>query len=244
MMAMPIRCASRGPAARFSWYTVMAIRGHRGLTLKVLLADDHAILRDGLRAILEAEGFVVTGEAVTGREAIALALSTRPDVVVMDVSMPELNGIDAARHIVAELPATKVVGLSMHSDRRYVMAMFSAGASGYLLKDSASEELIAAIRAVARGQKYVSPAIAALVLGANVDASSPRAASKPLTTREREVLQLIAEGSSSKEVAARLDISVPTVETHRRKIMAKLELRSIAELTKFAIREGLTSVER
>ncbi|MEO6599804.1 MAG: response regulator transcription factor, partial [Polyangiaceae bacterium] len=171
-----------------------------------------------------------------------------------DVSMPELNGIDATRKLSTEAPRTKVIGLSMNADRRYVLAMFAAGAVGYLLKSSASEELIQALRAVSAGQKYVSPAIANIVLehltqGPEARGSGLGAPSKELqivkslTAREREVLQLLAEGKASKEIAAQLGISLATVETHRRQIMDKLSLRTVAELTKYAIREGLTSIE-
>jgi DNA-binding NarL/FixJ family response regulator len=222
--------------------------------MRILLCDDHRMMRDGLRAILEKENFEVTGEAATGREALVLAAELRPDIVVMDISMPDLNGIDATRKLLAKHPGIKVVGLSMNADRRYVTAMFAAGAVGYLVKSSASEELIQAIRAVAANLKYVSPTIA----GSFVDdfvthagapqfpSSFPAArsgASKPLSPREREVLQLLAEGKSSKDIAAQLDVAATTVETHRRQIMDKLQLRTIAELTKYAVREGLTTLE-
>jgi two-component system, NarL family, response regulator NreC len=212
--------------------------------VKILLADDHTMMRDGLRAVLEKEGLLVIAEAATGREAVALALRLRPDVVVMDVSMPELNGIDATKRLVAELPGTKVIALSMHSDRRYVIAMFAAGAMGYLLKNSASEELIQAVRAVARNHKYVSPSVAGVVVDNAIGSAGHVAPSeRTLSSREREVLQLIAEGHSSKEIARRLELAVPTIETHRRQIMAKLNIRTVAELTKYAIREGLTSID-
>jgi DNA-binding NarL/FixJ family response regulator len=211
--------------------------------VKILLADDHQMVRDGLKALLEREGLQVVAQAATGREAVAQALQFRPDVAIMDISMPELNGIDATRRLVAEIPGIKVIALSMNSDRRYVVAMFAAGASGYLLKNSASDELIQAIRTVAGGQCFVSPGIASLVVEGLVSGAGPRVTpGKALSLREREVLQLLAEGRSSKEIALQLGIAVPTVETHRRQIMDKLELRSIAELTKYAIREGLTSV--
>jgi DNA-binding NarL/FixJ family response regulator len=212
--------------------------------MKILLADDHKMLRDGLRAILEKEGLQVVGEAATGHEAIEMARRLRPTVVVMDISMPELNGIDATRRIVAELPGTKVIGLSMNSDRRYVVAMFAAGAVGYLLKNSASDELIQAVHAVRNDLTYVSPAIAAIVVDRLVDGTrTAETKARPLSPREREVLQLLAEGKSSKDIATRLDLAVPTVETHRRQIMDKLNLRTIAELTKYAIREGITSID-
>jgi DNA-binding NarL/FixJ family response regulator len=213
--------------------------------MRILLADDHRILRDGLKALLaEEEGLEVVGEAGTGHEALLMAHRLKPDIVLMDISMPELNGIDATRRLATELPSIKVLALSMNSEQRYVVAMFAAGAVGYLLKDSATSELVQAIRAVASDQMYVSPAIAGTVVDGLVradGAAAPRSDER-LTGREREVLQLIAEGKSSKEIATRLDVPLTTVENHRRQIMDKLNLRSIAELTKYAIREGLTSV--
>jgi two-component system response regulator NreC len=209
----------------------------------ILLVDDHKMMRDGLRAILEQAGLNVAGEAANGHEAVALAKRLQPRIVVMDISMPELNGIDATRRIVMELPGTKVIALSMNADRRYVIAMFQAGAVGYLLKNSASEELITAVRAVERDLTYVSPAIGAIVVDNLIAAVPGTQAQRPLSPREREVLQLLAEGKTSKDIAARLHLSVPTVETHRRQLMDKLGLRTIAELTKYAIREGITSVE-
>lgn len=211
--------------------------------MKILLVDDHKMMRDGLRALLEKEGEEVVGEAANGREAIALTHRLRPQIVVMDISMPELNGVDATRRLMAELPDVKVIGLSMNSDRRYVVAMFEAGAVGYLLKNSASEELMQAVRAVTGDLTYVSPSIAAIVVDSCIAPSSLAKSGRPLSPRERQVLQLLAEGKSSKDIASRLDIAVPTVETHRRQIMDKLNLHTIAELTKYAVREGLTSLD-
>ena len=213
--------------------------------MRVLLADDHQILRQGLRTLLEREPDVrVVGEATDGREAVAQAAALRPDVVVMDLSMPGLNGIEATRRIVAAQPKTKVVGLSMHADRQYVRAMFEVGAAGYLLKNSAYEELLSALRVVVGGRPFVSPAIADVVLDAlRVGAREAAAAPAELTAREREVLQLLAEGHTSKEIAAQMCIALSTVETYRRHIMIKLDLHSIAELTRYAIRRGLTSVD-
>jgi DNA-binding NarL/FixJ family response regulator len=213
--------------------------------VKILLVDDHKMMRDGLRAVLEKAELTVVGEAASGREALVSARRLRPQVVVMDISMPELNGIDATRKMLAEIPGIKVIALSMNSDRRYVLAMFKAGAVGYLLKNSASEELIAAVRAVADDLTYVSPSIASLIVDDALDGTRlpPEATLRTLSTREREVLQLLAEGKSSKDIAAHLDVAVPTVETHRRQIMDKLGLRTIAQLTKYAIREGLTSLD-
>lgn len=212
--------------------------------MKVVLADDHAMMRDGLRAVLEKAGVQVIGEAATGHEAIEEARRWRPDVVVMDIGMPQLNGIDATRHLATELPRVKVIGLSMNADRRYVIAMLEAGAVGYLLKNSASEELLTALQIVTRGGTYISPAIARVVdSSAHGGATQHRASERPLSPREREVLQHIAEGRSSKEIAVALGIAVTTVETHRRQLMEKLGLHTIAELTKYAVREGLTSGE-
>ena len=214
--------------------------------MNILLVDDHQMMRDGLRAVLERESDLhVSGEAADGRRALELCASLHPDVVVMDIGMPGLNGIEATRQVAAHYPRTRVVALSMNADRRYVHAMFEAGAWGYLVKSSASEELIRAIRAVANDEKYVSPTVASAVLdtfvgGARAAQRDPRS---ELSPREREVLQLLAEGMTSKEIAVRLDLAVSTIETHRKQIMAKLELRSVAELTKFAIRTGITTLE-
>jgi DNA-binding NarL/FixJ family response regulator len=203
-------------------------------------------MRDGLRAVLTAAGVQVVGEAGDGEAAIAEADRSHPDVVVIDIAMPKLSGIEATRRLRAKMPGTKVIALSMNSDRRYVMAMLEAGAAGYLLKDAAADELLVALDAVGRGETYLSPAIAAGVVDRALRARpSPSSGSdKPLSAREREVVQRIAEGKSSKEIATILHIAVPTVDTHRRQIMDKLHLRTIAELTKYAIREGLTSAER
>jgi DNA-binding NarL/FixJ family response regulator len=212
--------------------------------MKILLADDHAMMRHGLRAILEKEmGAWEVEEASNGRDAVDIARRTRPHVVVMDIGMPGLNGIDATREIVADNRDAKVIGLSMNSDRRYVLAMFAAGAVAYLLKDAASSELILAIRTVLQNQTYVSPAVAEGVV-ASVRASAQAASPKALSAREREVLQLLAEGKTSKHIASTLHVALPTVETHRRQIMTKLGIRTIAELTKYAIREGLTALEK
>jgi DNA-binding NarL/FixJ family response regulator len=216
------------------------------VSLRILLADDHAMLREGLRSILAREGDVeVVGEADDGRAAVELARALAPDLVVMDVGMRELNGIEATRQIRAESPKTKVIGLSTHSDRRYVLGMLDAGASGYIVKVSAYDELRQAVRAVARGGVYLSPQIAELVADdrtapARADAF-PRAVLGP---REREVVQLIAEGHRSPEIARRLHISTLTVETHRRNILRKLGLHNVAELTRYAISEGLTPLDR
>lgn len=216
------------------------------MSIRILLADDHQIIRAGLRSLLEKEpGLTVIAEAETGRDAVRLTLVQQPEVVVMDVAMPDLNGIEATRQIIAERPGIRVVALSMHADRRYVMEMLKAGASAYLLKDSAFEELVRAIRTVLANQTYLSPEIANLVVGDYVrqlQQHNDTSAFSVLTVREREVLQLLTEGSSTAQIAERLHLSVKTIETHRQNIMEKLGLRSIAELTKYAIREGLTSL--
>jgi DNA-binding NarL/FixJ family response regulator len=213
--------------------------------MRVVLADDHAMMRDGLRAVLEKAGVEVVGEAANGHEAVSEVRRLRPNVVIMDIGMPQLNGIDATKRLKAELHGLKVVALSMNADRRYVSAMLDAGASGYLLKNSASDELFIALEAVMRGETYLSPSIPGLA-GSLERPIQSEALARPggqreLSAREREVLQLVAEGRSSKQIGALLGIALPTVETHRRQIMAKLNLWTIAELTKFAIREGLTS---
>jgi DNA-binding NarL/FixJ family response regulator len=213
------------------------------MNLRIVLADDHKIMREGLRALIEKQpGMQVIGEAEDGRQAVRLAHEAGADVVIMDVTMPNLNGIEATRRIKAATPAARVIALSIHSDRRFVSQMFKAGATGYLLKDCAFEELIRAIRTVARGQIYLSPAIAGIVVDEFVNNASGKeeAAHRPLTAREREVLQLIAEGRTTKEIAAALNVSTKTVESHRRQIMGKLNLSGVAELTRYAIREGLT----
>ncbi len=214
------------------------------MSIPILLADDHKIMRDGLRSLLSREqGMEVVGEAENGRIAVKLARKLSPKIVIMDITMPELNGMDAARQILNECPGAKIIALSMHSDRRFVVEMFKAGVSGYLLKDCAFEELSRAIKAVMANQKYVSPAIAGMVIEDYVDhMSGDRILANELTNREREVLQLIAEGMTTKQIASNLNVSAKTIETHRRKIMKKLNIHSIAELTKVAIQEGLTSV--
>jgi len=216
------------------------------MTIRVLIADDHTIMRAGLRSLLEKEDQIeVVAEAENGRRAVQLAVEHEPDVVVMDVSMPDLNGIEATSQVLESLPEAKVIALSMHTDKRFVMGMLRAGASGYLLKDCASQELASAIVSVASNKKYLSPDIAGVVIEDSLYGlqQEGETVSSLLSAREREVLQLIAEGWSTKQIAAHLYVSVKTVETHRRQIMKKLDLHNIAELTKYAIREGLTSVE-
>jgi len=220
------------------------------MSIRVLIADDHQIVRDGLKSMLAKSLDVeVVGEAENGREAVSLARELSPDVVVMDIGMRELNGIDATRQIVDEVAGTRVIALSMHSDRRYVSEMLAAGASGYLLKDGAFDELASAIRAVASGRTFLSQGVADTVLEdyrrqlSGSPQAAPAGSARPLSGREREVLQLIAEGLSTKEIAARLHLSVKTVETHRRQIMEKLGIYNVAGLIKYAVREGLASLE-
>ena len=216
------------------------------MSLRILLADDHKIMREGLRTLLEKQpDMEVIAEAENGRMTVQLSRKFRPDVVLMDIIMPGLNGIEATRQIVAELPDIKVIALSMHSDSKFVSEMLSAGASGYLLKDSAFEELGKALRTVVNNQTYLSPKIADLVGKDYPPENSTRGspALPVLTNREREVLTLLAEGKTTKQIASCLYVSVKTIETHRKKIIDKLGFNSIAELTKYAIREGLTSLD-
>ncbi len=212
---------------------------------RILLADDHKLVREGLRSILENELHMsIVGQAESGRSIIHLAHTLKPDLVIMDISMPELNGIEATRQIVGDIPGVRVIALSMHSEKRYVSEMLSAGASGYLLKHSAVDELGLAIKTVLANKIYVSPDIAGIVVEDYLHHLASSGGAKPeLTAREREILQLIAEGKSTKDIAATLHVSIPTVDTHKQHIMEKLDLHSIAELTKYAIRAGLTSLE-
>jgi two-component system response regulator NreC len=214
-------------------------------TIRILLADDHTVVRKGLRLLLESQpGLTVVGEASDGRTAVALAEQDAPDVVVMDVAMPTLNGIEAARQITAKLPLVAVVFLSMHSDESYVLKALKAGARGYLLKDSAEHDLILAVRSVAQGKSFFSPAISKMMVEDYMRELQERQIEDSyelLTTREREVLQLLAEGKSNKEVAAVLNLSLYTVETHRGNILQKLNLHSGAELILYAIRKGVIS---
>ena len=216
------------------------------MNIKILLADDHKIVRDGLRALIEKQqDMEVVAEAADGRTAVHLAKELSPDVAIMDISMPDLNGIEAARQILSESPRVRIITLSMHSDSRFVKEVFKVGASGYLLKECAFEELANAIHTVAADQIYLSPRITHVVLNDYLSKMPMAEASvfSVLTAREREVLQLMAEGKTTKEIAYSLDLSVKTVEAHRQKIMEKSNIHSVAELTKYAIREGLTSLE-
>ena len=217
------------------------------MSMRVMLADDHKIMREGIHALLENEpGIEVIGEADGGEKAVRMALERRPDVVLMDINMPDLSGIEATRRILADMPQVKVVALSMHSDRRFVREMLEAGAAGYLLKDAAFEELKNALLAVSRNQTYLSPALASTPQEGCAERAEPDTDTRParmLSRREREVLQLISEGKSTRLIALALRLSEKTVAAHRSHIMHKLRVKSVAELTKIAIREGLTFVE-
>jgi two-component system, NarL family, response regulator NreC len=211
--------------------------------VRILLADDHTVVRKGLRLLLETHpGFQVIAEAANGREAVALAEEHRPDAVVMDVAMPILNGIEAARQITNKLPQTAVVFLSMHSDEGYVLKALKVGARAYLLKDSAEQDLINAVKAVSEGKSFFSPAISKMLVEDYVRQMQElklEDSYELLTTRERELLQLLAEGKNNKEVAGMLNLSLHTVETHRSNIFQKLNLHSGAELILYAIRKGV-----
>ncbi len=216
------------------------------MSVRIVVADDHAIFVDGLRSLLDEQpGMEVVGEAREGSDAVKLTLEEKPDVVVMDLSMPGMNGIDATRQILAKRPGTKVLCLSMHAETRFVTAVLEAGASGYLLKECALEELLRAVEAVTAGQTYLSPAVAGPIVDAyrKHQAEEATGAFSALTDREREVLQLLAEGHSAKVIANRLRVSVKTVGTHREHVMRKLDIHNLAGLTKYAIREGLTSAD-
>jgi RNA polymerase sigma factor (sigma-70 family) len=214
-------------------------------SIRVLLADDHKLMRAGLRLVIDQQGdLTVVGEADDGRQALELAKSLKPDVVVMDIGMPNLNGIEAARQITEIRPEASVVMLSMHSDEGYVLRALRAGARGYLLKDSATTDLVQAIRAVAEGKSFFSPAVSKVLLQDYMRKLRRTGAEDSydlLSPREREVLQLVAEGKSNKEVANLLNLSVYTVETHRAKIMQKLNLKGVPELILYAVRKGLIS---
>ena len=213
--------------------------------IRILLADDHTVVRKGLRLLLEGHpGFKVIAEAANGREAVSLAEAHTPDVMVLDVAMPLLNGIEAARQVSAKLPQTAIVFLSMHSDEGYVLKALKSGAKAYLLKDSAEDDLINAIKAVTEGKAFFSPAISKMLVEDYMRQMRERDVEDSyelLTTREREILQLFAEGKSVKEVAALLDLSLYTVETHRSNIFQKLDLHSVAELILYAVRKGVIS---
>ena len=214
------------------------------MTLKILLVEDHHIIRQGIKSLLEKQdGLVVAGEAEDGREAVELARTLKPDVIVMDVTMPKLNGIEATRRILEQDPDSKVIALSVHADDAFVSGMLTAGAAGYLLKDCLVEELVTAIRSVAQDHFYLSKSIERTVVHEyrSLKANQVRSVFSTLTSREREVLQLIAEGRTTKQIADTLYISEKTVSTHRQHIMEKLGMESVPDLVKYAIREKLIS---
>jgi len=214
--------------------------------MRIFIADDHGIVREGLRSLIEKEpDMEVVGEATNGLEAVELAKQLAPDVVIMDISMPDLNGIDATRLILSEDPKVKIIVLSIHAEKHIVKEVLSAGAAGYVLKTYLFEELSRALRSVLANGYYLSPKVTSIVVGEYLDDSvNVRARDLvQLTGREREVLQLIAEGRTSKQIALMLHVSPKTIETHRRKLLEKIEASGVAELTKYAIREGITSVE-
>lgn len=215
------------------------------MSIKILLADDHNLIREGLRTLISDEpNMSVIAEAEEGRTAVQLAVKLSPDVVIMDISMPGLNGIEATRQILAKSPAPKVIALSMHTERRMILEMLNAGASGYLLKDCAFGEVIRAIETVMSNCTYLSPKIADIIVKDYIHRIPPNDlfSLTLLSPREREVLQLLAEGKKTRDIASLLHVSAKTVDTYRTQIMEKLGIYSIAELTKYAIREGLTSI--
>jgi len=214
--------------------------------IRIILADDHAIVRHGLNKLIQQQGDMeVIAQAEDGHSTVELTRELSPDMVIMDIGMPDLNGIDATRQIIHEFPQVKVIGLSMHSGKKFVIEMLKAGASGYLLKDCALEELTTAIKAVASGKTYLSPSITDVVVENYVRNSQKKESSafSLLSQREREVLQLMAEGKTTKQIGLQLHISPKTVEGHRLRLMTKLDMDSVAKLTKYAIQEGLTSPE-
>ncbi len=216
------------------------------MAVKIIIADDHIILRDGLKALFAGESeLTVVAEAETGTAVLRKAREAEPDVVIMDVAMPELNGIEATRQLVNEFPQVKVIALSMHSDRRFVIEMLRAGAQGFVLKHAAFEELIQAVRTVVAGNSFLSSSIVDVVVRDYVKklGGTDSPAYNQLTIRERQVLQMLAEGKSTKAIAYALNVSIKTIETHRLNIRDKLGIESLAELTKFAIREGLTTLD-
>jgi DNA-binding NarL/FixJ family response regulator len=216
------------------------------MTVRIVIADDHQVVRDGLKALLEQPPrYTVIGTARNGREAVELARKLNPDVVIMDIAMPELNGVDATKRILAESPHIGIIALSMHADRIYVSGMLQSGALAYVRKESAFEEISAAVEAVTQGNVYLGNGVADVVVGELRDLFATRSTEDvdPLSAREREVLQLLAEGKKVSDIATALYISTKTVETHRRQIMSKLKLDSVAALTKYALRKGLISLD-
>jgi DNA-binding NarL/FixJ family response regulator len=217
----------------------------KGMTTKILIADDHKLMREGLRTLIEKQAELeVIAEAGDGRDAVRLTRELEPDVVIMDIAMPVLNGIEATHQIVGEFEKTKVIVLSMHADKRFVTKALKIGVSAYLLKDSAFKDLLQAIREVENNKIFLSPRITDIVINDYIHSSVSNDATVlyKLSGREREVLQLIAEGKTTKEISLRLFVSTKTIESHRKKIMDKLDIHNVAELTKYAIREGIISL--
>ena len=210
------------------------------MPIRILLADDHLVVREGLRSLLEAAGFKVVGEARDGREALKLARMLEPEVTVMDIGMPGLNGVDACRELLREVPEMRIIVLTMHGEDAYVIEALRSGARGYVLKTQAGSDLVRAIGEVTQGRIYLSPSVSSAVVQAFLAGSTSPA--DPLTPREREVLQLVAEGRSTKEVAGILGVSVKTAETHRTRLMTKLDIHHTAGLVHYAIRRGLIRV--
>jgi len=216
------------------------------MSINILLADDHRIVREGLKNLLEIESDMeVIGEADNGREAVRLAVKLKPDIIIMDIGMPELNGVDATRQILNQIPEARVIALSMHSEDEFIRRVLVAGASAYLLKDCAADELAVAVRRVHSGRKYLSQDISEIIMRDFVKSKwmDKKSGFTSLTDREREVLQLLAEGKSNKDISEKLFVSVKTIESHRKNIMDKLQLFTIPELTKYAIRNGITTLE-
>ncbi len=207
------------------------------MPIRVLLADDHQIMRQGLKNLLEREGFAVVAEASDGRDAIHLAETSHPDVAVLDLAMPALNGVDAGREITRASPRTKAILLTMHKEDSYVLQALNAGISGYVLKSQAAADLVQAIREVTRGSMYLSPGVSRAVVDAyRAKTSVPP---DPLSPRERQILQLVAEGKTTKQIAEVLGVSVKTAESHRSRLMAKLDIHEVAGLVRYAIRRGV-----
>lgn len=215
------------------------------MSVKIVLADDHELMREGLRSLVENQfGMQVIGEAGDGDGVVQLARELKPDVIIMDVGMPGLDGIDATKQIMAESPAIRIIALSMHPNRLYITGMFDAGAYGYLLKGTDSGELKRAIETVMAGEVYISPKVAGVIVhhAPRHVTTEPSSCENTLTERECEVLRLLTNGKSSKEIALHLDKSIQTIDAHRRQIMEKLQIDNLVDLTKYAIREGLTTV--
>jgi len=215
------------------------------MQLKVVIADDHAIIREGLKSLLEKKGIRVLGIAKNGREAVEKAVSLKPDIMMMDISMPDLNGMEATVRIREEVPHTRVIALSMHSGKSIIDKMFSSGASGYILKESAFDEIYDAIQSVIRGNFYLTPSIARMYVDQGISGGSWDELPKfnKISKKEREILQLVAEGEKTRDIAEKIGVSIKTVETHRRNIMKKLNIFSVAGLTKYAIQEGIIPLE-